>query len=265
MQSARYQRLSLKGLPVFFANSFPKSGTHLLTQVIQGFPNIGPAVDSGLEAVVTYEGRSGRLRSSEEILHDLQRLLPGDIAYGHLQAWAEIVEWLCRPGFAAYFILRDPRDVVVSHVHYITEMAPDHIHHRYYTEELKTFDERLGVSILGLSNDFPDIAKRFAPFLGWLERPEVLTLRYEDLIIDRYAAIGQVLDHAMQRGFTPVCERDTAIHKLAASIDPARSPTFRSGKIGGWRDGFSEDNKRLFKAVAGDLLLKLGYERDADW
>ena len=38
-------------------------------------------------------------------------------------------------GLAAYFILRDPRDVVVSHVHYITEMEPNHIHHRYYTED----------------------------------------------------------------------------------------------------------------------------------
>ncbi len=57
---------------MLFANSFPKSGTHLLTQALQGFPQLGPAVDSGLPAVVTYEGDTGRTRSTEEILADLR-------------------------------------------------------------------------------------------------------------------------------------------------------------------------------------------------
>ncbi len=34
----RWRRLSFTGVPILFANSFPKSGTHLLTQVLQGFP-----------------------------------------------------------------------------------------------------------------------------------------------------------------------------------------------------------------------------------
>ena len=61
-------------MPVLLANSFPKSGTHLLTQVLQGFPSIGPAVDSGLPAIVTYEGDTGRQRQAVEILADLERL-----------------------------------------------------------------------------------------------------------------------------------------------------------------------------------------------
>jgi hypothetical protein len=52
---------------------------------------------------------------------------------------------------------------------------------------------------------------------------------------------------------------------LDASIDPQRSPTFRSGKAGGWRKQFSPENKQLFKEVAGDLLIQLGYERDHGW
>ncbi|RMF47890.1 MAG: hypothetical protein D6755_04510, partial [Anaerolineae bacterium] len=46
---------SLRDAPVLFANSFPKSGTHLLTQILQGMTHLGPAVDSGLPAVLTYE------------------------------------------------------------------------------------------------------------------------------------------------------------------------------------------------------------------
>jgi hypothetical protein len=267
-QSTRYGRLSLRDAPVLFANSFPKSGTHLLTQVLQGFPRFTPTVDSGLPAIITFQGDTGRPRSGGEIIHDLQRLLPGDIAYGHLHALPEVVEYLSRQGMAAYFILRDPRDVVVSHVHYVTEMEPNHAHHRYYTQDLHTFDERLRTSILGIPDPavpFPDICQRFLPYLGWLDRPEVLTLRYEDFLADRRAALGQVYDHAVQRGLPAHSNREEAVRMLESSIDPQRSPTFRSGKAGGWRTQFNSENRQLFKDIAGDLLIQLGYERDHDW
>ena len=266
-QSARWRR-SLRGVTILFANSFPKSGTHLLTQVLQGFPRLGPAVDSGLPAVVTFEGDTGRARTPQEIVADLQRLLPGDIAYGHVHALPQVVDFLCREAVCAYFILRDPRDVAVSHVHYVTEMEPDHAHHRYYTAELHSFDERLRASILGIPEadiQFPDIRARFEPYLGWLERREVLTLRFEDFITQRDDTLGRVFDHAVGRGFPTSIPRQVAIQTLAEAMDPHSSPTFRSGKAGAWRENFSPENRRLFKDIAGDLLIRLGYERDMDW
>ena len=147
-------------------------------------------------------------------------------------------------------------------------MEPSHIHHRYYAEQLRDFDERLRTSITGIPDPdipFPDIQGRFAPFLEWLEHPEVLTLRYEDFLTDREPTLGLVLDHAVARGFQPAVRRDEALRILAESIDPQRSPTFRSGKAGGWREKFSPENTQLFKEVAGDLLIRLGYERSNDW
>lgn len=273
-QSRRFG--SLAGSPALFANSFPKSGTHLLTQVMHGFTRLGPAVDSGLPAVVTFDGFTGRRRSMSEILADLRRFLPGDIGYGHVHAFPEALDLLGGPGYAAYFILRDPRDVVVSHVHYVAEMAPTHIHHRYYQETLHSFDERLRASIAGIPalelakanngkpvfEPLPDIRQRFEPFLGWLERPEILALRYEDFLLDRSAALERVFDHAVGRGFRPQVERAAALQILSDSIDPARSPTFRSGKAGGWRAAFTPDLRRLFDETGGDLIQKLGYPVD---
>jgi hypothetical protein len=284
-QMAYYRRLSIKDVPVFFANSFPKSGTHLLIQVIQGFTRIGPAIDSGLPAIVTFEGDTGRQRKETEILRDFHRLLPGDIGYGHVHALPGVVEYMCRGGVAAYFILRDPRDVAISHVYYLTEMEPRHIHHRYFQEVLKTFDERLMATIEGVGGDeiefrsdilgtgkgewkrinLPSIRERFEPFMGWLEHPEVLTMRYEDLNDQREAALEQILDHAILRGFQPNINRQAAIRMLDASIRPQRSPTFRSGKSGGWRSAFSEEHKGLFKEITGDLLIRLGYEKNDHW
>ena len=271
-QTLRYGSLSES--PVFFANSFPKSGTHLLTQVMHGFTRLGPAVDSGLPAVVSFDGFTGRQRSITEIMADLRRFLPGDIGYGHVHAFPDAVDWLCRPGFAAYFILRDPRDVVVSHVHYVAEMAPNHIHYFYYHEVLQTFDERLCASITGVPVDelakagggkpvyepLPDIRRRFAPYLGWLGQPDVLVLRYEDFITDRQATLARVLDHAVSRGFKLAIDRKPALLTLEQSIDPSRSPTFRSGKIGGWQSSFTPEHNLLFDQVAGSLLSDLGYD-----
>jgi hypothetical protein len=218
--------------------------------------------------VITYEGDSGRERSSDEILGDLHRLLPGDIAYGHVHAHPKTVDYLTREGYCTYFILRDPRDVVVSHVHYVTEMEPNHIHHRYYTQELPDFGQRLRTSILGLPGSeipFPDIRARFEPYLDWLNHPQVMTLHYEDFVIDRKASLGRVFDHAIERGFPSQCTREEAVRILAEGIDPERSPTFRSGKIGSWQGQFTPEHKRLFKDVTGDLLIKLGYEQNQDW
>jgi hypothetical protein len=259
---------SLAESPILFANSFPKSGTHLLTQVLIGFVNLGPVVDSGLPAILTFDGSTGQPRSLPVILRDLHRLRPGDMAYGHLHALPEVRALLCRDGVAAFFIYRDPRDVVVSHVHYVTWMEPNHVHHAYYRDALQTFDERLRVSILGrpeLDVPFPDIRGRFEPYLGWLDHPEVLCLHFEDFIRSRDKTLRQVLEHARVRGLHVAVGEQQALQVLESAINPERSPTFRSGTIGKWREAFSSGHKTLFKEVAGDLLIRLGYEHGYDW
>lgn len=264
----RFPSVPIGKMPILFGNSFPKSGTHLLTQILAGFAGLGPVVESGLPPVLTFAGESGQPRPLKAILADLDRLQPGDIAYGHLHAVPEVVEALCRPGVAPYFIYRDPRDVVVSHVFYVTDLNSRHAHHDYYVNELKTFDERLEVSILGrpkLEFPFPDIRARFEPYLPWLARHEVLSLRYEDLLKNNLTELGRIFDHAVQRGFVYAGERTAAIGLLAEAIKPEESPTFRSGKSGGWVQHFTAAHKKLFKDVSGDLLVRLGYEQNQNW
>jgi len=193
-------------------------------------------------------------------------LRPRDVASAHLFARADAVAHVCSPKFVSYFIFRDPRDVVVSHVFYVTDMEARHVHHDYYAS-LPDFNSRLTVSILGRPDagmEFPDIAARFAPYMGWLDHPEVLSIHFEDLINDRAATLARILDHFLAR--LPLhSPRQLILDALESSINPTKSPTFRSGKTGEWKNLFTDEHKRIFKDIAGDLLVKLGYESNYDW
>jgi sulfotransferase 6B1 len=263
-----FPQIPINKMPILFGNSFPKSGTHLLTQILAGLTQLGPVVESGLLPILTFEGESGRPRPLQQMLQELKRLSPGDIAYGHLHAFPEVVAGLCRLGVAPYFIYRDPRDVVVSHVFYVTDLANRHVHHDYYVNQLKDFDDRLKASIMGrpaLEYPFPNVRERFEPYLPWLDRKEVLALRFEDLIADPQTCLRRIFDHAISRGFVSAINPLEAVAVLARAINPQSSPTFRKGESGGWREHFNESNKKLFKETCGDLLIRLGYEQNQNW
>jgi hypothetical protein len=255
--------------PVFFVNSFPKSGTHLLLQAVQGFSKLGPVIYSGLPATTMFDAFSGERLSAAAVAGQIAHLQDGDIGYGHVFAEPEMVAALCQDGVVPFFIYRDPRDVVVSHVHYVTAIWTSHVHHDYYANQLQDFDQRLRVSILGRPElteiDFPSIRERFEPYLGWLERPEVSVVRFEDFVQHKRQTLEMILAHAAQRGFVYDKSQEDALDILEKAIDPRQSPTFRSGKVGGWRNNFTPEHKQLFKEVTGDLLVRLGYEADVDW
>lgn len=253
-------------LPILLGISFPKSGTHLLDQILLGFANVAPYARRLHSFYAEYEGESGVKRAPEQALRWLDSLRPRDVASAHLFARPEAVARVTSPRFLPYFIFRDPRDVVVSHVFYVTDMEARHVHHAYY-QSLPDFDARLTVSILGRPAsgvEFPNIADRFAPYLDWLSQPEVLTIHFEELIQDRAATLNRILDHFLARG-TLRTSRSLILHSLESAINPTKSPTFRSGKTGEWKRHFTEEHKRLFKDAAGDLLIRLGYEKNNDW
>jgi hypothetical protein len=183
-----------------------------------------------------------------------------------LFARPDAIKRVCSPAFVPYFIFRDPRDVVVSHVFYVTDMEARHVHHDYY-QSFPDFNARLNVSILGRPDsvaEFSDIAGRFAPYLDWLNRPEVLTIHFEDLIHNRAAALARIMDHFLICAPLPA-SRQLILDALETSINPKKSPTFRSGKTGEWKKYFTDQHKEIFKDVAGDLLVKLGYEKNNNW
>ena len=267
LTARRWGKEELENAPSVFGNSLPKAGSHLLIQVLLGLTEIGPFVDPGFPPVNRFEGNT-HLEIPDRI-KELDRMKSGDVRYGYAAYKEPLISAITGPGRASVYIYRDPRDQLVSHVFYAKDIHTGHGMHEYYNNVLTTMEERLNVAIEGCDLpglELPSIWERYFDHLGWFERDDVLCLKFEDLILNKEKAIGELLDYIEGFGIEFSVSRPQAIETLSQSIKPKKSGTFRKGQPGNWKEHFTEENKRRFKAVAGDLLSHLGYEEnDQDW
>jgi len=262
----RWGPQTLREAPIVLGNAMPKSGSHLINQVVQGLVQLGPFVNGGFPPVNRDEVND-KLPDAE-VLANLQRMRSGDIGYGYIKAREPFISLLAAPGRATIFVYRDPRDMIVSHVFYASQMHTGHGMYRYYNETLKTMDERIHAAIEGVEqpgSELSPVRVKYEGYLGWLEQPGVLCLRFEDLILNRRAALNIILDYLSSRGFDERISRPHEIARLEEAIMPKKSGTFRKGQPGNWKEHFNEANKAFFKQQAGDLLVRLGYESGYDW
>jgi len=264
--SLRWGPHALQSLPAVLGNAMPKSGSHLIIQVLQGLCGLGPFVNPGFPPVNRGEDNSKLPESG--ILANIRNMRSGDIAYGYIKAKEPFISALTPPGRGTIFVYRDPRDMIVSHVFYATQMHEEHGMHRYYTEVLDSMEARIEAAIQGVDEDGAELSSvqaKYVSYMGWLDQPDVLSMRFENLILDREAALNCILDYLERRGFRASIPRQEAVAILGEAIRPKKSGTYRKGQPGNWREYFTPANKALFKEQAGGLLVQLGYEKDDQW
>lgn len=254
-----------KARPPILANSFPKSGTHLLYQITQGLPhchNYGVFLSS---MISSFQHRARTNRSTISVIHSF---VPGEVIRAHLFYEPSFSAALEGQNVVHYFILRDPRDVVVSASRYLRTMNRWHRLHRYFREA--SHEEGILLQIRGfhdqrLGNRLLSIAERFAQYRGWLDDATTMPIRYEDLVSARRSeTLCRMAEFYAQRASVRLDINATA-HQMAAAMDGSKSHTFRKGESGQWKEAFTPACKSALKDIAGDLLCELGYEQGRDW
>src|SRR6266540_3704893 len=262
----RWKRFSFNDAPPIFGNSKPKSGSHLLLQILNGFTQIMPYKYVEADPIRTI-GKKGRRRTEEEILNELKSIPRGVIGWGYVEATPENVAFLCKPDRVNYFIYRDPRDMLVSQVFFATDMQEEHGMHEFYSA-LPDLGERLKIAITGIDRDglyMVSVKQRYEGVFQWLEQKNLMCIRFEDLIHNQDSTLNSMLDEVEKTGYKIPTPRAKALSVLVEAIQPKKSHTFRSGKTGEWKQYFTNEHKKLFNDVAGDLLINLGYEKNNDW
>lgn len=178
------------------------------------------------------------------------------------------------PDLVGSHMVRDPRDVVVSgyHYHLWTPEAwahePDPAYGgRSYREHLRALDPEEGLAA-EIRHALPVIRE----MADWdYDDPRFCELRYEDAIADPRATYRQVFRHY---GFTDeavataadIADRYSFRNLTGRRLgDVEERSHLRSGRPGQWRKEFTPATSELFKELAGDALIALGYETDLDW
>jgi sulfotransferase 6B1 len=252
--------------PPMLANSFPKSGTHLVFQIVDGLPN---STNYGAFLASMTSSFRFRERSPDDATRFIARFAPGEIVRGHLFFHPQNAADLAAKNVVHYFAYRDPRDVVVSEAHYLREMNRWHrLAPRF--RELPSIDEAIMLSITGFDPpvpgiEYPNIAARFARYSGWLDRDDCLAIRFEDLASQRRSAVIRRMAEFYAARSRAQHDIDACVATMTASIAPHKSHTFRSGKKAGWQSEFTAEHRRVFDQLAGELLIQLEYESNHDW
>lgn len=247
--------------PPILVNSFPKSGTHLLDQIVGAIPNCrnyGEFISS-----MTSSFRF-QTRTPAQCSRMLKATTPGELVRAHIFYSAEVDQAIRELQFVHFFIYRDPRDVVLSESHYLRTINKWHRLHPFF-RDAPTLEDAISLSISGLPDlapdiDYPDIRTRFERYATWIEKTDVLAVRFEDLISDRRGAtLLQIAQYYANRSGTPV-DVEQLVQAMQTSIDPQRSHTYRKGSSGGWRSKFTEEHCRLFEEIAGDIVRRYGFD-----
>lgn len=245
-----------------FVNSVPKSGTYLLQKIL-GVVECKRDWGNFLASQPSY---SSRVRSGSQMAARVARVVPGELVCGHLHFNAESKAALERLNIAHFIIYRDPRDVAISEAHYLGSMNRWHYMHKTFKPLSER--ERIALSIKGSESEggnYPDIGKRYAPFLKWIEDPQVYAISYERLVSENREVEFRKIFEFLSRKSDDALRIDDLVEQALDAVQPKRSHTFRRGGSGGWKADLDEAAKRDFKAVAGDLLIRLGYENSKDW
>jgi hypothetical protein len=257
LRRAKDSARTAASVPVVFGNAMAKSGSHVLSQFLQGLAAITPLVFTDLHPVRTQLPGEGA-RPVTDVLRDLRRLRRGDIAWGYLPSQTEYLDVFRAQDSLVMFIYRDPRDKIISQIHYATGIHKTHGLRQAYLA-LPSMEARIDAAIRGVPGLSKGIADIYRSYEAWLQHPATLPIRFEDMILDRRAAVGGILARVRECGVPLFVEEDEAQKVLDEAMAPRRSPTFRSGQPGEWRQAFTPANVITFQQLAGDLLAKWGY------
>jgi hypothetical protein len=175
-------------------------------------------------------------------------------------------EWLDTGSPRVVFNYRDPRDVLLSMVNFLsgeTDRGVGHfIDHRIYSGILRntgSLEERLSIAITDPC--FPG-ADAFERGLWLLRHPAVCKVSFEELVGPRGGGSSEHQSAAVARIASFVDADGARGHAAAAIADELfndRAYSFHKGRIGAWREHFTPEHEKLFEERYGTVLDAYGY------
>ena len=183
-------------------------------------------------------------------------------------------------------IIRDGRDQAVSFIHQQGNRAKRGRTHRLSPEELARSEayrrrpQELAERGEGMfaEKTLRKAAQNWALRVGQAieDGPALFgdgytEVRYEDLLKHPNEEVERLLGFLgvdTEETLVEHCVNQASFEKLSRGRERGEedpSSFYRKGVAGDWENYFTEEDRRVFKEEAGELLIRLGYEKDGGW
>lgn len=239
------------------ANSLPKSGTHLIGRVLElvGIEEMhkgltgalirptskNPLKNARLNAIRSPNGGEESYAIDLDDLNNrikkryldeyLGTVDEGQFVTAHVPYSHKLDCYLNELGFRMIYIVRDPRDVLVSLYHYhLKDFKP-------YFKLLKPLSKEDGINRVyeGLEKKgarLSPLAHRVRNSIGWFSSPNVLAIRFEDLIGEKGGGSNEVQFKTIQSvlDFLSI-EKPGLAKEIQDKVFDTGSQTFNKGKM----------------------------------
>lgn len=234
--------------PRVVVNSMPKSGTHLMTSLLDNLD--GMRFSGRLVMYTEKQVVDGDLpKVSRDLQRSLRLLRPAHYLGAHMVWDAELEARITEAGARTVTIIRDPRAVLVSAMHYLenaTWMPWRDELQQLWPDRESVFKALIhGHGEPGDQLYFPEIGHHYASYARWMDVPTAHMVRFEDLVGSRGGGDGAGQIHEVAKvldylGYGTTYGAGEDAESLAQRMFSEHSVTFRSGRIDSWRDDLPE-------------------------
>lgn len=165
----------------------------------------------------------------------------------HLELLKPVTHWI--------YVLRDGRDVINSMIHHVTRSKMIKLMPKYrYTKVCEIYDDH---------NLFAKYVREWREHVrSYLKnKHNYICVRLEDIIEDP----SGIILHIAESLELPV-NIDMTLRLISyKEMSKSAKSHMRRGVTGDWKNHFTQEHKNIFKNVAGEELIKFGYEKDSRW
>ncbi len=282
-----------------FVNSYPKAGTFLLLRAVEllGFRDflkkdlfnrVLNRLGFGVPPSLIHESIKGNMKFRflkrfyrnpqatfpvgvtsplyvpEDIVRRYLNRIPKGYCYSGHVPYSEVFDRILKDlGYKHILILRDPRDILVSFIHYVVK--PEHQLSPDFRD--KSFDERIELALSGgycplSKREITGIGDAYRSILKWRLSDNCCIVKFEELIGEK----GGGSDDLQYKTLKNICNylelnlTDDEIFSTGRKIFDVNSPTFRKGQIASWKEELPIRWQNVFNKRYGDILKEVGYE-----
>lgn len=275
--------------PEFVLFTMPKTGTHLVRPLLEYFsvkesasywaPEVAVPKNFLLdkrviEKMMTLPGvvqpywlnqpiPKELFSDALDALNDNYEYLVTHAVFSH-----EMEDLLKKRGAIVFFLVRDPRDWIISVINHPPISGVDIYGAPAGDLKFLSLDtnQKIDLIIEGTSKYY-SVREVYDKFLAWNHSPICCSLRFEALLGPNGGAYSKEEQLKELRKITQALNMDVSDEILIEAFEESfgTGVIFSKGKAKSWKNYFTDKHKAAFKEKFGSLLVDLGYEKDNSW